>query len=363
MARSEAKKVGNPVYQDLSMTSYPEFKDALATNATAGEKKNDNMLGWQNIGDGSTPDYTMAEHVNALIDGIRAIQRTLGINPMLPADVSQLTPEQLLILKQTNTVKKRIDDLENRNYDSRYGGPGWSATSDRTISMHFHNGEPGRPSKIQLTNAAEIQGKLPKANLNLDAATGVTGSDIKISTGNTDTIEQSISERLSTETGGTVKGQVELRSKFQSRTQRELETADFSGTTSADSQTLSGSRKQFAGTAGGTFLRMPINNLQYGCYVLGVRIKLVSGSLLPTTVFQMKMEAQTNDGADVAEISGEDFDAVGKWKMVYLVFEHEPGNTLKQGELVIEKLATSSSVTIAVDHAYIVPAHPGVFDK
>lgn len=363
MARSEAKKVGNPVYQDLSMTSYPEYKDALATNSTTSEKKNDNMLGWQNIGDGSAPDYTMAEHVNALIDGIRAIQRALGVNPMLPADVSQLTAEQLLILKQTNTVKKRIDDLENRNYDSRYGGPGWSATSDRTISMHFHNGEAGRPSKIQLTNAAEIQGKLPKANLNLDTTTGVTGSDIKISTGSATTIEESISQRLSTETGGTVKGQVELKSKFQSRTQREYETSDFLGTSSSDTQTLSGSRKQIAGTSAGTFLRTNISNLQYGRYVLGVRIKLVSGSLLPTTVFQMKMEAQTNDAADIAEVSGEDFDTVGKWKMVYLVFDHEPGDTSKQGELVIEKLATSSSITIAVDHAYIIPTHPAVFDK
>lgn len=363
MARSEAKKVGNAVYQDLSMTSYPDFKDALQTNATTNEKKNDNMLGWQNIGDGANPDYTMAEHVNALIDGIRAIQRALGVNPMLPVDVSGLTAEQLLALKQTNTVKKRIDELENRNYDERYGGIGWTPSPDRTISKHYHNGTAGNPPKVQLGNAAEIQGKLPKANLDLTSATGVTGSDIKISTGNNTSIEDSISEKLSTVTGGTVSGHVVLEKKFQSRTQREIETSDFSGTTASDTQTLSGTRKELTGTGNGTFLRMTVSNLQYGCYTLGVRVKLVSGSLGTSTILRLKTEARTNDAADVLEVSGEEFENVGKWKMVYLVFDHEPGDTNKAGELVIEKVAGTSASTIAIDHAYIVPSHPGVFDK
>lgn len=362
MARSEANKVGNPIYSDLPMTSYPAYKDAGATNETTKDKLNPNMKGWINVGDG-IPDYVMAEHVNALIDSVRALQRAVGIEPMVPYDVTGLTAEQISAIKQTKTVKTRMDDLERRNYDERYGGPGWTPTTDRTLASHYHTGEVGRPSKIQLTNSGEVQGKLEKVNLNLNASTGVTGSDLALSTGNTMKISDALGDKLSVTDGGTVSGKVIFKNAVDTLTTKEYRTSDFSGNAVVDTQTYSGSRKESSPTAKTTLLNATLRDLQYGKYILGVRAKLVSGNVDVTTLLKLTVAAQTEDALDTTDVIGADFDALNKWQMFYLVFDHEPATTGKTGQLLIEKMATTVSNVIAIDHAYIVPAHPAVFDR
>jgi len=362
MARSEANKVGNPIYSDLPMTSYPAYKDAGATNETTKDKLNPNMKGWINVGDG-VPDYVMAEHVNALIDSVRALQRAVGIEPMVPYDVTGMTAEQINAIKQTKTVKTRMDDLERRNYDERYGGPGWSPTADRTLASHYHTGEVGRPSKIQLTGSAEVQGKLEKTNMNLDTTSGVTGTDLYLSKGNNVKIADALNDKLSTTNGGTVSGKVIFKDAVDSLTTKEYRTSDFLGNSVVDSQTYSGTRKESSGTAKTTLLNTTLRDLQYGKYILGVRAKLVSGSLTPSSVLELSVLAQTNDALDTKTLMGSNFEAVDKWKMFYMVFNHEPATTGKTGTVLIEKPATTGTNVIAIDHAYIVPAHPGVFDK
>lgn len=363
MARSEKNKVGNTVYTDLNMTAYPKEKDALTTNATTKDKRNPNMLGWVNIGEGDVPDYVWAEHVNALVDAVRALQRAVGTEPMLPADVSGLTESDINTILQTKSVKTRIDDMENRNFDERYGGPGWTPTADRTLANHTHNGEAGRPEKILLTGSAEVRGLLAKSNLDLSLGTGLTGADINISSVDSTKIKDAITEKLSTRDGGVVQGNVEVRRKFNSRTGKEYGIEDFNGTEVSDAQTLSGTRKESGSTASIEFLRRSLQNLQFGKYVLGVRVKLVEGSLSSTNVLRLRCSAQTNDAQEEALIMASEFEQVGKWKMFYLVFDHEPANTAKAGEIIIEKLSTASNAKIAIDHAYITVAHPAVFDR
>lgn len=362
MARSEANKVGNPIYSDLPMTSYPAYKDAGATNETTKDKLNPNMKGWINVGDG-IPDYVMAEHVNALIDSVRALQRAVGIEPMVPYDVTGMTAEQISAIKQTKTVKTRMDDLERRNFDDRYGGPGWTPTADRTLASHYHTGEVGRPSKIQLSGSAEVQGKLEVVNLNLNTSTGVTGADIYLSKGNTTKISDALGDMLSKTNGGTVSSKVIFRDAVDTMLTREFRNSDFSGNSVVDPQTFSGTRKESNGTAKTTMLSSTLSNLQYGKYILGVRAKLVSGNTDATILMKLSVNAQTNDALDTTDIIGADFEEVGKWQMFYLVFDHEPATTAKTGQVVIEKMATTVSNVIAIDHAYIVPAHPAVFDR
>lgn len=363
MARSEKNKVGNEIYTDLNMTAYPKEKDALVTDVAKKEKRNPNMLGWVNIGEGDIPDYVWAEHVNSVVDAVRALQRAVGTEPMLPANLTGLTTEQITNILKTKSVKTRLDDMENRNFDDRYGGPGWTPTADRTLANHTHNGQAGRPAKILLTDAAEVRGLLPKGNLNLTMATGVTGADISISSTDATKVKDAISEKLSTTSGGVVQGGVEVKGKMATRTNKEYSVEDFSGTEVSDSQTLSGARKDSSATALTTFMKASLQNLQYGRYVLGVRVKLVEGALSSTNVLRLRASAQTGDAMDEALIAASEFESVNKWKMFYLVFDHEPATAGKAGEIVIEKLATTGSAKIAIDHAYIIPTHPAVFDR
>ena len=363
MARSERNKVGNSVFPELDMTSYPKLKDGVTTDAGASVKANPNLKGWTNVGDGPIPDYVMAEHVNALIDGMMAIQWTLGHDVMLPADTTGMSTEEIENLRRTRTVRARIDDLEGQNFDERYGGPGWTVGPDRTIARHFHTGAVGSPSKIMLTGSAEVQGKLEKVNLNLTSATGVTGDDIFLATGGTESIKSSIQDKLSKTSGGIVKGKVDVQASLDYRLQKEMDQSLIGGTSQSDAQTLAGTRKEFTGTDMGTFLDIKVSNLQYGMYVLGVRTKLVAGSLDNGNALEMEKVAQAGETQQIATVTGADYRTVGKWRMMYLVFEHEPTTSTKEAHIRIRKTSSSSAKTVAVDHAYITPAHPAIFDK
>lgn len=363
MARSERNKVGNTVFPELDMTSYPKLKDGVTTDAGASVKANPNLKGWTNVGDGPVPDYVMAEHVNALIDGMMAIQWTLGHDVMLPADTSGLSSEQLETIRQTKTVRARIDELETRNFDDRYGGPGWTPGDNRTLAKHYHNGQAGSPPKVLLTNGAEVQGKLEKGNLNLNSSSGLTGEDIFLTVGGAETIEQSIQDRLSKTTGGIVRGKMEVQGALDYRLQKEIDQTMFGGTSQPDAQTLTGTRKEFAGTTVGTFIDLKVSNLQYGMYVLGLRTKLVSGSLDTSVAIEIEKVAQAGESQQITYVTASDYRTVGKWRMMYLVFEHEPTTNGKQAHIRIRKAASASTKTVAVDHAYITPAHPAIFDK
>lgn len=358
-ARSQQDAVGNEIYDALAMTAYPKNYDAPLVRPSTPDKLNKNMLGWQNIGDGTKPDYVMAEHVNALIDAVRSIQWTLGTTPMVPKAKQGETGATALNTQRTYTVKRRLDEMEDKNFDERYGGIGWTPSPTRTINNHTHDGTAGNPGKIVLTAGSHVTGVLPKANVDLTATTGITASDLKVSPQVTDTVAASLADKLSVENGGTVKGDVIFEGATQTRTTREYPTGAMSGASQVDSLTRSRLRKSFGGTAAGTFLSASLATLEYGRYVMGVRVKLVSGTLSGTTVLELR---NTSGTTQASYFMASEFGEVGKWKTVYFVFDHEP-TTTSSNLVEIKKLATGTALEIAVDHAYIQPVHPAIYDR
>src|SRR5699024_2408229 len=141
------------IYTDLVLTRYPKSFDERS-----GAKANANFKRWTNL-----KDYNMAEHVNSLQDAVMSLQRLLGEMAQMPANPTNsagkpiTNPTELNTLAKTNTVKKRLDDLETKDwysiFDKRYGGPTWKftdgATQNPTIQQHQHlgstSGIPGMP--------------------------------------------------------------------------------------------------------------------------------------------------------------------------------------------------------------------------
>lgn len=342
--RSEAGKIGNKQnYKDLNMTQYPNTLDTRANNV--------NMQGWVNVGETANPNYVMAEYVNALIDSVMAIQRTLGSTPQVPLGTESA---QLTNVIETKTVKDRLNAIEGGSLDERYGGTGWVYNAGRpTLSKHSHTGVGGHPNKIILTT--EVTGKLPKININLDANTGLTGADIFVSKTNTKNIETSLNDMLSKTTGGTVQGLVELKGGLRSRTVYEAIASEFVGMNGAtlvtDSATTGGSGLQAAGTTAATFMNATLNRngLMYGRYVVGIRLK--TNSLVNANLIRVAA------GGSIFNYKGIDFKSSNVYQMIYLVFDHTGSQTLS-----IQKLATTGTATVTVDSIFIHPVHPAVFD-
>lgn len=342
MARSESNAVGNLIFPDLNLTSYPNKIDSR-NQADSGY--NPNMSGFTNL-----KDYNLAEHVNALADAVMAIQRILGINPQKDAGGVDRT-----------TVSNRIAIVENRNFDDRYGGPGWDLS--QTLVGHTHTGGPGHPSQIDL--ATEVKNVLSKNHIDLSATTGLTGADILMSPTVSTKISDAIADKLSVSQGGTVQKDVHILGRFSSRLSREWTAENGSeGTLITDVTTLTNKARRASGTGQIRFLMDRVYNLLCGKYVLGVRARV--NSQVNENV--LKMSFSDFDGTSYVQRSvkyfkGMDFQSAGKWQMFYMVFDHETLEESGQGYLQIEKPATASSVTVDFDHAYIIPVHPAVFDK
>ena len=176
--RSEQDEIGNKKnYQDLNLTQYP--------NAIDSRKNNLNMRGFTNVGEGETPDYVMAEYVNAALDGVMAVERALGVTPMVPYDTHT---DNLNTVIEGGSVNSRITRIENGLFDERYGGSKWKYVSSRpTLSEHNHDGQDGHPGKIDLRD--EVQSTIRKRHIDLTIGTGLLGSDIFVSNQNAVKVE------------------------------------------------------------------------------------------------------------------------------------------------------------------------------
>lgn len=347
--------VGNNVYPDLVLTRFPDNFDERS-----GAKLNPNMLRWLNL-----DDYNMAEHVNTLQDSLMAIQRVLGESVQLPAslvkdDGTAMTAAEIAALKKSNTVKSRLNSLENKNYDKRYGGPNWVPDTGVTLEQHRHTGGVGKPSKIDLES--EVTNELPVKNLDLtQTATGLTGAKIKLNSTNTATIDAAISDKLSQKEGGTIQKNLTVVGKTQTRTSREYDYTDMSGTVTADNQTLLNACVKSDPLAETYFLNKKFSGLYYGRYVLIVRAKTdtrIDGNLL-----QLFTVSKTGDSAESITLKGTDFKAANQWQNFYLIFTHEPNTSGGEGEFRVRKMTTASSATVSLDYALITPTHPAVFDR
>lgn len=339
MGRSEKNAVGNTKFSDLNLTRYPNAIDTRANNV--------NMKGFINLGEagaGETPDINYAEHINASLDGLMAVQRTLGINPQgTKAD-----------------VVTRLNDFDNHNHDARYGGSGWILS--QTLVGHTHTGQPGHPSKINLVS--EVQGLLKKSNLDL-SATGLTGADIRVSAESDTKISVAIDDKLSTSAGGTIQKDLQVKGRFASRIERHWTVADAqNGATNADATTSGNSSKRGSGVDEVRFISEYLREFEYGKYVIGVRLK--TSALLDENVAYIGLYNKVGGTWDYSQrkwLSGADFKAANKWTMFYFVVDVE-GDSLDSFPIIrIAKDTTSVSVNVDFDYAYIMPVHPAVFDR
>jgi hypothetical protein len=366
MAGSTDKAVGNNVYTDLIMTRYPELFDERS-----GGKTNANMLRWTNLS-----DYNMAEHVNALQDAVMAIQRTLGelaqvpANPMDGSGNPITDPAAILNLAKSTTVDDRISSLESKDYvsefDKRYGGPSWTFDDTQqvnpTIQQHRHlgstSGVTGMPEKIVLTE--EVQGKLPKANIDLSkTTTGITGADLFIEPTSNTKISAALDEKVSEVTGGTIQKDAVLtvQGKTNTRWTREFDSYDSSATGVTDYGTLL-NRAAESGTLSAQYLLQGnLSGMYFGKYVAVVRLS--TSALLASDVVEISAaNASTNTTVSKTTLKGTDFASPNAYKTFYLVFDQNVPL-----ELRVRKLTTATANKIRFDYAVVTPVHPAVFDK
>lgn len=347
--RSTANAVQNRTYTDLPLSQYPAAIDS--------RENNKNMQGFVNVQDATATTplekmWNMAEHVNALADAVMAIQRVLGINPHLDVD------------GQTNTegtVSGRIDILEDPDrYDLRYGGANWDLS--QTLVGHTHTGDTGHPHKINLSN--EVQQLLAKAHIDLTTSTGLTGADIAVSDKVSTKISDAVADKLSVSSGGTVRAPLTVTGKFRSRTHYEWNGSDVkNGVQNQSNATSSGICYRGSGTQDVRFIDDSLDALEYGKYVVGVRLR--TSSLANEQVAYIRVSniiAGSTVVTDVA-INGTDFDEVNKFKMFYLVCNIDGDAANSTSNIYIGKDATVANISVDFDHAFITPVHPAIFDK
>ncbi|PFK99769.1 hypothetical protein COJ01_17000 [Priestia megaterium] len=366
---STANAVGNSIYPDLILTRFPQTFDERS-----GSKSNPNLLRQTNL-----KDYNMAEHVNSLQDAVMAIQRMLGEMAQMPAKPTDAQgnpitdPTALTNLAKTSTVKGRIDAIETHDwyadFDKRYGGDTWTydenRTTNPTIQEHRHlggaSGIPGMPEKIVLTQ--EVQGKLPKANVDLSkTATGITGADVYVEPTSSTKISDAINDKISETTGGTISqtAQLKVLGKTNTRWTREFDSLDASttGNTSVqDGSTLLNKAIESGATAASDLLNVNLSGMYYGRYVAIVRLS--ASSLAAGAVVELSA-TNSSTGAVINKVTlnGDDFDTASKYKTFYLIFNHDG-----QTKLRVRKLSTTASVKVRFDYALVEPVHPAVFDR
>lgn len=369
MAGSTENAVGNNVYPDLVLTRFPESFDERG-----GSKNNPNLNRWTNL-----QDYNMAEHVNSLQDAVMSIQRALGELVQMPAQPKDVEGNpitdatELLTIKQTSTVKERIDAIETHDwyaeFDKRYGGPAWvfddEAITNPTIQQHRHlgssSGVQGMPEQIDLTE--EVQGKLPKENMDLsNKPTGLTGKDLLVEPTVDTKISDAINDKISETTGGTIQAEASLTNygKTNTRWLREFDSFDASivgNTIVQDPATLLNRAVESNATVSSDLLNTILSGMYFGRYVLTVRLS--ASSLSSNSIVELSaIDSNTNAVINTVTLDGSDFDNTNEYKSFYLIFNHDGRTNIR-----IRKLNTTSSVKVRFDYAIVQPVHPAVFDR
>lgn len=347
--RSESNKIGNKQnYTDLNLTQFPNTIDTRTNNP--------NMKGFINVGEGQIPDYVMAEYVNAALDGVMALEKAIGVTPMVPYDTLAANINTTI---ENSSVSARIRRIENGLFDVRYGGTGWTNVTNRpTLNNHNHDGLNGHPGTINLQS--EIDGLLLKKNINLTASAGLTGADIFLSSANPVKINIALEDFLSKSKGGVLNGQVTFNKGVQTRT-----TADFRAdemavlnNTSLTSDGSASSGRALSATSSGTAVTLfslssaERSQMLFGKYICGIRVKLTGSATGNVLRFQLGGTTQTILNTEMT---------VGKYKQLYFVFEQD--ETTKASALQVQKLATATSIGIAIDSVFIEPIHPAVLDR
>lgn len=349
--RSEANYIPNKQnYKDLKLSHYPNILDTRENNT--------NMRGFVNIGETqAVPDFVMAEYTNALIDAVRAIQRTLGPTPMIYHGSTESERNQLI---ENYTVAKRLTRIEDGLFDVRYGGEGWRNVPDRPVlNNHSHTGVNGQPPRIHLVN--EVTGLLRYQNINLNYQTGLTGAQISLSPSNNTKLHEVIADLLSKSQGGIVTGDTTFTGVLKTRTSIDATAQDIvnkgQSNLVSDNQTTAGRALSTTYTTAQrrvfTINGYEKNHLLFGRYVLGIRLKKSSSRAGAANILQVNLG---NDFERYAEESIEN-----SYKTIHYIFEHNEMN--RNNNIDITKLSSYTSEEVRVDSYYIVPIHPATLDR
>ena len=325
-------------YKDLNLTLWPNNIDT--------RDKNPNMKGFTNIGEGQVPDYVMAEYVNSLGDAVMAIQRSIGVAPMLY--VGAEASESII---ENSTVSKRIARIESGLFDERYGGTGWENVEGRpTLNNHSHTGKNGHPKKIDVTE--EITGKLPKHNIDLSqTANGLTSDDISMSRTDKTSIQKSVEDKLSKSIGGTIAGPVVLQSPIQTTNSLHQTTPVMTTNSTKVSDNQTKSKQAIKHINGKEMCMIDFSNLDYGYYAIAFRMKKTNDSETSESIV-----AKLGNSSIV--FKGEEVKK--EYKQLFWVIDH---NSPDNKTLTLVANATNSEQAFFLDNVVVSPTHPAILDR
>lgn len=353
--RSEANRLNNKTnYKDLNLTKYPVILDT--------RKNNTNMRGFVNIGESeSPPDYVMAEYMNAALDAIMAIERTLGTTPMVWFDAKS---EEINNLIETRTVDARITRIEDGLFDERYGGSGWINVPHRPVlNNHKHDGKKieGSQNPPQINLKEDVTDLLPHKNIDLNYSTGLTGAHISVSPSNSIKIADALADFLSKREGGTVTGNVAFTGVVKTRTSMDATAVDIrnkgQSALKTDNQATVGRALSTSSTTAQRSLFVieadEKKHMLFGRYVLGVRLKKTRASSKSTNLLEFSLGE--------AKMQVQDNEVLNKYRTMHFVYEHDETN--KDKPLSLIKNFTEDQAEIMVDSYYITPIHPATLDR
>ncbi len=360
--------MANTLYSDLTKTQYPAQIDsrypvAAVTDLRFPSADNANLvytIGEQHENTDMNPEtdyttYIMAAHINVLQEAMLCVERTLGIMPQ----------------GDFKTVKARIENLEDKDYDIRYitaNSVGWTYDSARdTLYAHKHLGGTASPSKVDL--ASEVQGLLPKTAIEL----GVTNSslmatDIKMSSTDNRTIKDSIDAQFP-RTAGTsypITGDLYLDNKFFGGLYGEWDAQDhiegISSTKVSDDKAYSGYSVK-SGTTNEFMIIGPTGGyqkLRYGKFVVGFRIKITDPPDAEAMVCQLSVGNVLEQ--NVRNIYAKDFENPGNYEMLYITFDHTPtSDNLNRFYFGVWRHNAAVGY-LYIDSIIIMPSHTSVYD-
>lgn len=353
-------------YPAWSLTSYPDAMD----------KNNENIrkeiVDFDKRSSDTDPMlyHILAGDVKGLQQAVFAVQETLGIRPQ----------------SSFGTVDLRIAALEDyEDLDERFGGSTWrglwTASHDvngdpidgiplpPTIMGHLHDGSTTGAPKIDLSR--DVTGVLSKAGIDLANETGITGEDIKLSSGSTKTITERFDDKYD-KTGGSLSGPVAVGGTFNSQIYKEADAywlvpgVGSVGTQVADQDAYSGQARKVLASGGAGNLLYYGTNMRYGDYSVGLRMK-VSSVDSPQAVGKVVVYS-SGTMVKTVDIIPNRFESV-EYQMFYVTFKHKRGTSADKSVQVYVKWSGSSVVPVeqscdlTADSIVITPVHPAVFDR
>ena len=152
---------------------------------------------------------------------------------------------------------------------------------------------------------------------------------------------------------------VDFKSGFSSRTRMDFTASELTAgagvTLVSDAQASEGWALRYRSTSTTLAMaRIPAAqkaHLLYGQYVMGIRLKSSLSNTTSLLRVQLGTQVQTFRANEIGT----------GYKQVYFVFDQT--DVTKGQDLTIQKLATTSNITVTIDSVIVEPIHPAVLDR